>query len=279
MPLNPQNNLASQTDIFGGRIGPTSYAWTAYGQPLPDATNTSTEAPFGYGGKFGYLRDSETFLILCTHRFYDPSSGSWTQRDPIGIAGGQNLYGYVEGDPVNATDPMGLDPTPMPAPTPNGRYGQFTSRDGVSLGGWIFNRSDQNAFDKTKAAVIKVLNSQYYKRLSPRLPSYTIKFGRDCDGSTNKTDIYTSLLGTDAVICLDPRKLQIIQTISGWRRMPLDQAFAHELGHVAGIPDPFDDGSPLTRKYPIVEHYENTYAREIGYPDRTRYWTNGIPQY
>ena len=110
---DPQGNLVSQTDLFGGRIGPSSYGWTAYGQPLPDATNTSTEAPFGYGGKFGYLRDSETFLILCTHRFYDPSSGSWTQRDPIGIAGGQNLYGYVGGDPVNMMDMLGFLEKPI----------------------------------------------------------------------------------------------------------------------------------------------------------------------
>ncbi|MBX3175258.1 MAG: hypothetical protein KF709_12655 [Gemmatimonadaceae bacterium] len=34
--------------------------------------------------------------------------GPATQRDPIGLAGGVNQYGYVGGDPVNFSDPFGL---------------------------------------------------------------------------------------------------------------------------------------------------------------------------
>jgi uncharacterized protein RhaS with RHS repeats len=34
--------------------------------------------------------------------------GLYTQQDPIGIAGGLNLYGYANGDPVNFSDPFGL---------------------------------------------------------------------------------------------------------------------------------------------------------------------------
>jgi hypothetical protein len=34
--------------------------------------------------------------------------GLVTQQDPIGIAGGLNLYGYADGDPVNFSDPFGL---------------------------------------------------------------------------------------------------------------------------------------------------------------------------
>ncbi len=41
----------------------------------------------------------------------NPNVGSFTQPDPMGIAGGLDLYGYVGGDPVNNADPSGLDPT------------------------------------------------------------------------------------------------------------------------------------------------------------------------
>ena len=35
----------------------------------------------------------------------------WLNRDPIGYNGGENLYAYVNGDPVNYHDPDGLDAT------------------------------------------------------------------------------------------------------------------------------------------------------------------------
>jgi len=52
-------------------------------------------------------------LLYRRNRYYDPQTGQFTQEDPIGIAGGLNLYGYANGDPVNFGDPFGLC-TPMP---------------------------------------------------------------------------------------------------------------------------------------------------------------------
>jgi RHS repeat-associated protein len=43
------------------------------------------------------------------NRYYDPASGRFTQEDPIGLAGGVNVYGYGGGDPVNFRDPFGLN--------------------------------------------------------------------------------------------------------------------------------------------------------------------------
>jgi RHS repeat-associated protein len=42
------------------------------------------------------------------HRDYDPSLGRYVQADPLGVEAGQNLYGYVDGDALNARDPEGL---------------------------------------------------------------------------------------------------------------------------------------------------------------------------
>ena len=42
------------------------------------------------------------------YRYYDPQSGRWSSRDPIGEEGGLNLYGFVGNDGVNELDILGL---------------------------------------------------------------------------------------------------------------------------------------------------------------------------
>ncbi len=44
------------------------------------------------------------------NRYYDSSTGRFTQEDPIGLAGGINLYGFANGDPISYSDPYGLCP-------------------------------------------------------------------------------------------------------------------------------------------------------------------------
>jgi RHS repeat-associated protein len=44
------------------------------------------------------------------NRYYDQKTGRWTQEDPIGIAGGVNLYLYVGNNPATLGDPFGLCP-------------------------------------------------------------------------------------------------------------------------------------------------------------------------
>jgi RHS repeat-associated protein len=47
-------------------------------------------------------------LRYMRNRYYNPRTGQFTQQDPIGLAGGLNLYGFADGDPVNFTDPFGV---------------------------------------------------------------------------------------------------------------------------------------------------------------------------
>jgi len=44
------------------------------------------------------------------NRAYDPSTGRWLQEDPIGVAGGINLYSYNGNNPATFRDPFGLCP-------------------------------------------------------------------------------------------------------------------------------------------------------------------------
>ena len=41
-----------------------------------------------------------TGLVNFRARWYDPVTGRWLSKDPIGLNGGLNLYAFCEGDPV-----------------------------------------------------------------------------------------------------------------------------------------------------------------------------------
>jgi RHS repeat-associated protein len=72
------------------------------------SSSVPTTDPFGFGGQWGYYRDAETGLELCTFRYYSAGAGRWLSRDPIGYDGAVNLYGYVGNSPLIRADPLGL---------------------------------------------------------------------------------------------------------------------------------------------------------------------------
>ena len=65
-------------------------------------------ASFGFTG---HLEHKELGLVFTLYRAYDPATGRWLSRDPMGEDGGINLYGYVRNGPMNWVDPKGLDRT------------------------------------------------------------------------------------------------------------------------------------------------------------------------
>lgn len=78
--------------------------YDAFGRVLTD-TQPGFQ-PFGFAGG---LYDPDTGLVRFGLRDYDAEMGRWTAKDPIGFAGGDtNLYAYVENDPINRHDPLGL---------------------------------------------------------------------------------------------------------------------------------------------------------------------------
>jgi len=82
--------------------------WPA-GQSAYDQQRGRTERLVWHGTVLEGKREG-TGLEYKRHRYYDPTTGRFTQPDPIGLAGGLNLYGFADGDPVNFSDPFGLCP-------------------------------------------------------------------------------------------------------------------------------------------------------------------------
>jgi RHS repeat-associated protein len=98
----------------GGASVPYRKRFDAYGLQSNFAGTDSPDAVVQqYAGAWGYQRDAaELGLDYLYQRYYDPALGRFITRDPIRWAGGLNLYGYVNNDPVGAADPLGLWPEP-----------------------------------------------------------------------------------------------------------------------------------------------------------------------
>jgi RHS repeat-associated protein len=68
--------------------------------------NTDTSNQFAYRFSTKPIAFA-TGLYYYGYRYYDPLTGRWPSRDPIGELGGVNLYGFVGNDGVNSWDVLG----------------------------------------------------------------------------------------------------------------------------------------------------------------------------
>jgi RHS repeat-associated protein len=81
-----------------------------FGSGAPDEDPDGDATPFTLNLRFpGQYFDPETNAHYNYYRdHYFPSLGRYGQSDPIGLLGGINTYGYVEGNPLRYSDPSGL---------------------------------------------------------------------------------------------------------------------------------------------------------------------------
>jgi len=89
----------------------------AEGQVCQEAQNSAwgkllherdVELPYAQNLRMqGQYLDRETGLHYNLFRYYDPDCARFTQQDPIGLAGGLNLYQYAP-NPLGWVDPWGL---------------------------------------------------------------------------------------------------------------------------------------------------------------------------
>jgi RHS repeat-associated protein len=114
----PPDSTPTHPDQYGGVAGGGTYAGTkehCIDVDWPAAyTWSARQYRRGYSGPDSWMgslifesRDASG-LYYRRNRYYDSEKGRFTQEDPIGLAGGVNVYGFAEGDPLAFCDPYGL---------------------------------------------------------------------------------------------------------------------------------------------------------------------------
>ena len=93
-------SVVAITDGSGTKAA--SYQYDVFGKVRSQTGTLSNEILFT-----GRWIDSTTSLYNYRARWYDANTGRFLSRDPIGILGGINFYGYVGNGPINYIDPMG----------------------------------------------------------------------------------------------------------------------------------------------------------------------------
>jgi RHS repeat-associated protein len=117
-------NVVQLVDGSDGSVA-ASYEYDAYGTIVSSSGSFAGSNPFRFSTK--YL-DSETGLYYYGYRYYSPELGRWVSRDPLEEDGGINLYGFINNDPVNFLDALGLLSRSETRRNWNMKYGSRASR-------------------------------------------------------------------------------------------------------------------------------------------------------
>jgi hypothetical protein len=99
-------------------------------------------------------------ILFMSNRWYEPKTGRFLSEDPIGLAGGINLYSFASNDPISESDPTGLRP-PMgkeavdsPSPPSNrdigNPFGGSTTLDWLGGGGSMGLSAGSSIYSNTR---------------------------------------------------------------------------------------------------------------------------------
>ncbi len=89
---------------FPNGVADATRVFSAFGERLGGPAEADR---YGYVGAHGYQAHGEFPFLHVGARYYDPASGRFLQRDPIGIIGGRNAYAYARNQPTDNIDPSG----------------------------------------------------------------------------------------------------------------------------------------------------------------------------
>jgi RHS repeat-associated protein len=148
-----------------------------------------------------------TGLVNFRMRWYDPETGRWLSKDPIGLSGGLNLYSFCGENPLTFIDPLGRSFWPEAID----RWGRFNRCVNPGLiGSWIWHHYVREYFNAPLPETPPSVEGTGWRKLSRKESvfhdngdeyeecKYVHKDGREVvyDGRTNEIITDTVYKGT-----------------------------------------------------------------------------------
>ena len=172
--VDASNNAAFYNfDASGNTVGLSgstgsylnSYSYLPFGGIL--SSTETVPNPFQFDGQNGVMSQGNG-LDMMAARFYDPTTGRFLSRDPIGVAGGGNVYAYAKNNPLSSVDPSGLAAFVVPPPefiaqwTANAaKLAANSAADVLSQGGTAAEAAAEQAF--VEENVLSTATSTWYE--------------------------------------------------------------------------------------------------------------------
>ncbi len=159
--LYKQDNQGSVTFVMdGGNRIIEKYTYDVYGRPTVtswDYNSGTWKAPSdrsSFGNRFMFTgREwlADVQLYDYRYRLYDPDTGRFLQKDPLGFGGGDaNLFRYCGGDPVNRRDPFGLAESDANYKTETGATPVFYGNEPYTPGEGLIEGVDAENMDRIR---------------------------------------------------------------------------------------------------------------------------------
>ncbi|UDQ98458.1 RHS repeat-associated core domain-containing protein [Lentisphaerota bacterium WC36G] len=96
-------NIVKYVDETSNEVA--SFEYTPFGAIKSASGSMVDELHYRFSTKYF---DNNTNLIVYRYRNYNPQTGKWQTRDPIGENGGRNVYGFIVNDSINKIDLLEL---------------------------------------------------------------------------------------------------------------------------------------------------------------------------
>jgi RHS repeat-associated protein len=231
------SGLRDETAAYFGRnvFGTLEGASGTGSSSNPETGFTGASTPNQTGG-FTFLRN----------RWYDAQSGRFLTQDPIGLAGGVNLYAYAGNNPVSFSDPYGLRADSLKV---NGSMSQKAVT-------WLMANSP------TARKTLEAIAGDDRVSLTIRDPISSVEAGTGemlfaPEGSTKGT-ILLNPVGTNQANFDLPQGSSWIHTVAS--------DLAHEIGHAAGHFGHASSacaGDPAPGGTGCIINYENKVRQEL----------------